>query len=95
MGATAEEIENDYMVTFENYYKYPYGSETWELNKKLNVDRMLRLMMYPTLLEDITNVNWDLLMDTSPTMLYKKTIEFLQSAGITDDEIETLKEKLQ
>ena len=95
MGATAEEIENDYMVTFENYYKYPHGSETWELNKKLNVDRMLRLMMYPTLLEDITNVNWDLLMDTSPTMLYKKTIEFLQSAGITDDEIEALKEKLQ
>ena len=95
MGATATEIENDYMVTFENYYKYPFASETWELNKKLNVDRMLRLILYPTLLEDIKSVNWDLLMDTSPTLLYNRTTEFLKSAGLSDAEIEALKEKLK
>ena len=95
MGADVIEIEEDYMTTFENYYLYEYHSDGWILNQKLNVDRMLRLMMYPSLLDDITTINWDLMLDATPTMLYTKTVEFLKSAGLTDSEIEQLKEKLR
>ena len=94
MGADITEIQEDYMVTFENYYKYPYRSETWVLNQTLNVDRMLKLLFYPNLLDDIANMDWNVQIDATPTMLYTKTVEYLKSAGLTDSDISKLKARL-
>ena len=95
MGASVDEIQKDYMVTFENYYKYKPGSDNWDLNESLNVNRMLTLLLYPDLLDDITHVNWDLLFSSSPTALYYSVVDFLKSAGLTDTELEQLKAKLK
>lgn len=94
MGADVTQIEYDYMVTFENYYKYERDGEGWQLNRELNVDRMLLLLLYPELLNDITAVNWHMLMSSSPTMLYERVVAFLHDAGLSDAELATLKSKL-
>ena len=37
MGATLDEIVGDYMVTYENYYHVPRGSEKWEAIANSNI----------------------------------------------------------
>ena len=82
MGLKYEEIVDDYMVTYENYYHTEKGSEQYEAVKKSNIDSMLSF---------ISGVECGDLMSVD---LSQKAEEFLLAIGMEKDTILSLKENL-
>lgn len=82
MGLTYQEIVEDYMTTYENYYHIEKGSEQYEAVKKSNIDSMLSF---------IASVESDKL---SQVDLSLKAEEFLFAIGMEEDTVRKLKENL-
>ena len=82
MGLTYQEIVEDYMTTYENYYHIEKGSEQYEAVKKSNIDSMLSF---------IASVKSDKL---SQVDLSLKAEEFLLAIGMEEDTVRKLKENL-
>ncbi|MGN0851228.1 MAG: tyrosine-protein phosphatase [Candidatus Ornithospirochaeta sp.] len=82
MGLTYQEIVEDYMTTYENYYHIKKGSEQYEAVKKSNIDSMLSF---------IASVESDKL---SQVDLSLKAEEFLFAIGMEEDTVRKLKENL-
>ena len=82
MGLTYQEIVEDYMTTYENYYHIEKGSEQYEAVKKSNIDSMLSF---------IASVESDKL---SQVDLSLKAEEFLLAIGMEEDTVWKLKENL-
>ena len=82
MGLTYQEIVEDYMTTYENYYHIEKGSEQYEAVKKSNIDSMLSF---------IASVESDKL---SQVDLSLKAKEFLLAIGMEEDTVRKLKENL-
>ena len=82
MGLTYQEIVEDYMTTYENYYHIEKGSEQYEAVKKSNIDSMLSF---------IASVKSDKL---SQVDLSLKAEEFLLAIGMEEDIVRKLKENL-
>ena len=82
MGLTYQEIVEDYMTTYENYYHIEKGSEQYEAVKKSNIDSMLSF---------IASVESDKL---SQVDLSLKAEEFLLAIGMEEDTVRKLKENL-
>ena len=82
MGLTYQEIVEDYMTTYENYYHIEKGSEQYEAVKKSNIDSMLSF---------IASVESDKL---SQVDLSLKAEEFLLAIGMEEETVRKLKEKL-
>lgn len=83
MGATYDEVTADYMTTYENYYHIEKGDVKYEAVKESNINGMLR---YITGVEDVAAL--------TPAELTKAAEEYILSAGLTADEIATLKANL-
>lgn len=82
MGLTYQEIVEDYMTTYENYYHIEKGSEQYEAVKKSNIDSMLSF---------IASVESDKL---SQVDLSLKAEEFLLAIGMEEETVSKLKENL-
>ena len=82
MDLTDQEIVEDYMTTYENYYHIEKGSEQYEAVKKSNIDSMLSF---------IASVESDKL---SQVDLSLKAEEFLLAIGMEEDTVRKLKENL-
>ncbi len=82
MGLTYQEIVEDYMTTYENYYHIEKGSEQYEAVKKSNIDSMLSF---------IASVESDKL---SQVDLSLKAEEFLFAIGMEEETVRKLKENL-
>ena len=82
MGLTYQEIVEDYMTTYENYYHIEKGSEQYEAVKKSNIDSMLSF---------IASVESDKL---SQVNLSLKAEEFLLAIGMEEETVRKLKENL-
>ncbi len=80
-GATYQEIVDDYMVTYKNYYGIDSKDNRYEILKKRNVDAMLQF---------IVGDNVDIRKDS----LSKPTANYLIQLGMTDTQIEDLINKL-
>ena len=82
MGLTYQEIVEDYMTTYENYYHIEKGSEQYEAVKKSNIDSMLSF---------IASVESDKL---SQVDLSLNAEEFLLAIGMEEETVRKLKENL-
>ena len=80
-GASYQEIVDDYMVTYKNYYGIDINDNRYEILKKRNVDAMLQF---------IVGDNVDIRKDS----LSKPTANYLIQLGMTDTQIEDLINKL-
>ena len=82
MGATAEEVIADYMVTYYNYYGVEEGSEQYDAIGNSNIRKSLATAFG---VSDITAEDVDLAAEAE---------EYLAEIGLTDAEISALKENL-
>lgn len=83
MGATYQEIADDYMQSFINYYHLEKGTKQYEAIKNGTV---------PYIISEITGLNKE--TDFSTINLEKEAKEYIISIGLTEAEIDTLKTKL-
>ena len=89
-GASLEEVRNDYMTTFFNLYGMVKGTERYEMNLKVNGDRLIHLMAHP---EDIEkpDFDWDSI-DVTAIDLQTSAEKFLTAhCGLGADEVKALK----
>ena len=84
MGASYQEIETDYMTTYENYYFMDKVEEkkTWEI--------IIEMLLKPM----IRDMAGDQNVDPAKADLQHYAEAFLQAGGLTEEEIATLKAKL-
>lgn len=92
-GATADEIKEDYMKTFENLYKQEKGSEQYELTWRKNGFRMLYMLGKPETWKDVVSVDWDN-ASIEGANLSKAAETYLLTAGLTQDEVTALRNLL-
>ncbi len=84
MGASFDEIVDDYMTTYENYYKVEKGSEQYNSVAKSNI-----MASVTTVLAQLEKGS-----DISDVNLVKAAENYLKKIGLTEAEIASLKEKL-
>ena len=83
LGATYEELIDDYFITYHNYYGIEKGSNKYEVIKSLHIDEMIR---YVFGFDEKTNLL---------TANYKTPVNsYLLSIGLTQDQIDTIQVKL-
>ena len=82
-GGTYKEIVDDYMLTYKNYYGIDVNDNRYEILKKRNVDAMLRFI-----------VGDDESIDLSKTDFTSYTTTYLRNSGMTDNDINNLRNKL-
>ncbi len=81
MGASYEEVAEDYMKTYENYYKVEKGTEKYNAILSSNIVKTL---------EAAFSIN-----DLKSADLHKEAEKYIISIGLTEDEISALKANLQ
>ena len=81
MGANINEVTNDYMTTYYNYFNVLPNTEQYEIIKNKNIVKSLSKAFNT---EDLANAD-----------LSKLCEEFLLSIGVTEEDIELLKAKLK
>jgi len=83
LGATYEELIDDYFITYHNYYGIEKGSNKYEVIKSLHIDEMIR---YVFGFDENTN-----LLKAN----YKTPVNsYLLSIGLTQEEIDAIQVKL-
>ena len=83
LGATYEELIDDYFITYHNYYGIEKGSNKYEVIKSLHIDEMIR---YVFGFDETTNLL---------TANYHTPVNsYLLSIGLTQDQIDTIQVKL-
>lgn len=83
LGATYEELIDDYFITYHNYYGIEKGSNKYEVIKSLHIDEMIR---YVFGFDEKTNLL---------TANYKTPVNsYLLSIGLTQDQIDAIQVKL-
>ena len=84
-GATYQEIVDDYMKTYENYYKITQDSdkERYEVIKEKNVDTMLRYIVGAEESDDLSTID----LKTAARV-------YLQNIGMSDETINLLESKI-
>lgn len=86
-GAKYNEIVDDYMLTYANYYNITKETdmERYNIIKEKNIDTMLKY---------ISNINSNDIIDLSTIDYEKNVTDFLISKGMTIEDIAKLKDKL-
>ena len=80
MGASLDEVVSDYMVTYYNLYGVKPGDDKYDIIAEGNIRRNLKRAFG---LDDLENAD-----------LSESAGEYLQSIGLTDDELKNLKASL-
>ena len=83
MGATVDEIVDDYMLTYENYYHVVHDSEQWEAIANSNIRATLCSLAGLAKGSDLSEVDF---VDVAET--------YLKGIGVTETQIEAVKENL-
>ena len=108
MGADVEELRRDYMLTMINFYKIEDNGESYQLRQSLSNDRMIWLMCNEEALQNYTAIDWNTIdvsnidwaglgfyqVNLQGPTLQNAAIKYLKECGLSDDEIQSLKEKL-
>lgn len=81
-GASSQEIIDDYMLSFENYYNLEEGSDKYELMKKEGIMPILKY------------IAGDAKADLQNTDLQKATETYLTGIGMSQSAVDNLKSKL-
>lgn len=81
MGATAEEVVKDYMITYYNYYNVAENDDRYNTIKGKNIEDTLKKSFN---VDNIYGID-----------LKKECEEFLISIGLTNSEIEAARSRLQ
>ena len=81
MGASYDEIVNDYMISYKNYYGITKASDEMRYNLivKNNIDEMLKVIAQVDSIDDITDEK-----------LVFGAATYLENGGMTEEEIEDL-----
>jgi len=94
-GASYQEIKDDYMLTYENFYGFKKGEKGYDLTWKLNGFRFRVLMGHPELLDRAKDVKWEE-YDEENLYPYEFTLNYLtKCCGLSMDECMQLKDILQ
>ena len=83
MGASFDQIVEDYMITYENYYHIEKGSEQYEAVKNSNIVSMLRTIAGAS--EDV---------DVQYLNLKEAAEAYISSLGLTEAEMDALRSNL-
>ena len=83
MGASLDEVVDDYMTTYANYYHLEEGSEQYEAVKSSNIVSILELITASEKGADLTEVD-----------LAEAAADYLAAIGLTGDEADALKANL-
>ena len=83
LGATYEELIDDYFITYHNYYGIEKGSNKYEVIKSLHIDEMIR---YVFGFDENTNL--------LAANYHTKVNAYLLSIGLTQDQIDAIQVKL-
>jgi hypothetical protein len=86
MGASYEEVINDYMTSFYNYYGITESDPRYDIIIKNNISATLK--------KTFTFKNKDKKKDLSTRDLSKCAVKFLKKIGLTSQEIKQLKKNL-
>ncbi len=92
VGASLEEVQNDYMTTMINFYKIEYKDKSYELRQNVSIDRTIWLLDNEAALKDYTKIQWDNALKELPGMDIQKSAEnYLKRCGLSDSEVAQLK----
>ena len=83
LGASYEELIDDYFITYHNYYGIEKGSNKYEVIKSLHIDEMIR---YVFGFDENTNL--------LAANYHTKVNAYLLSIGLTQDQIDAIQVKL-
>ena len=83
LGATYEEIVDDYFTTYHNYYGIEKGSDNYEVIKSIHIDEMIRYVFDFQESTNLLGANY-----------YSKDTEYLLHIGLTQDQINAVQTKL-
>ncbi len=89
-GASVEEIELDYMLTFENLYHQKKGTEQYELTWKKNGFRMLYQLANPQVWDHVILIDWDK-VSIDGADLAEAAENYILMIGLSSAEIDALK----
>ena len=81
MGANIDEITNDYMLSFYNYYGITSNTEQYDIIKNNDIIKQIKTTFN---ISDVSNANLSELCE-----------KYLISIGVTEEDIQKLKSKLQ
>ena len=83
MGASYDEVADDYLETFCNYYHLEKGSEDYETVRERNIDRMLMFLTGTEDPAEVRNAN-----------LQRAAEKYLLEGGLTEADLAKVKENL-
>ena len=83
LGATYEELIDDYFVTYHNYYGIEKGSNKYEVIKSLHIDEMIRYVFGFDENTNLLKANY-----------HTPVNSYLLSIGLTQEEIDAIQVKL-
>lgn len=92
-GATYQEITDDYLTTFYNFYGVEKGSESYELRRMLAIDRVIWMTENYSKVGKYDTINWD---DISPsTVNYQQAAhDYIIACGLSEGECQALYQRL-
>ncbi|HAL18325.1 MAG TPA: hypothetical protein DCO86_01700, partial [Spirochaetaceae bacterium] len=57
-GASAQEIKDDYMITYMNYYHLSKGDNKYKELEKITIDHLLYLICNPEMVKKLNSIDW-------------------------------------
>lgn len=94
-GAKLEELQQDYMQTFCNYYHLEKESEKYKLIEEMNVNRLLYIIAHPEQIQRMLSLNWEMLTLENLRPQEAAIYYCQRQLGLTMEEIVILQRKLQ
>lgn len=92
-GADVQEVLDDYMLTFINYYGYGKGDKAYNIALDMNGKRIVYLLAHPETMNHLNGFDWDSI-DITDIDMHDAAVKFLLSTGLTQEEIAMLKAKI-
>lgn len=93
-GIPYYQIREDYLVTYENYYRVKKTTPTYDTIAKLCLDRQLYILCHPNLLDDLQHLDWNRMKLTEENLADAAFNYLHDRVKLTRTEIERLKDML-
>lgn len=92
-GADVQEVLDDYMLTFINYYGLKKGDAAYNMAFDMNGKRIVYLLANPETMNHLNGFNWSSI-DITDVNMYDAAVKYLFSTGLSRDEVAMLKSKI-
>ena len=83
LGASYEELVDDYFITYHNYYGIEKGDRKYEVIKEIHIDEMIRFVF-----------EFDQSVNLLSASYFSKVNSYLLHIGLTQDQINQVQDKL-